>query len=74
MGTGVVAPRDAVVLSAIDRRVVKVVDGAAVPVTVDVVATAGDRVLLSGDVAAGDVLVVRGNERLAPGQALQVVP
>jgi RND family efflux transporter MFP subunit len=72
--TGVVVPRDALVLTAGDPRVVKVVDGAAVASPVTVLARAGDRVMLSSGVVAGDVVVVRGNERLAPGAKVEVIP
>jgi multidrug efflux pump subunit AcrA (membrane-fusion protein) len=49
------------------------VDGNAQPIDVTVVATAEAQVLVRGDgLAAGDQVVVRGNERLRPGQPLQV--
>lgn len=74
-GDGVVVSRDALVRGAVDTRVIKLVDGAGVPVPVEVLATAGDRALVRGDgLAAGDQVVVRGNERLRPGQPLEVAP
>ena len=72
-GEGVVVPRDALVLGPTGNRVIRVVDGAAVPVSVAILAGANDDVLVRGDgLAVGDAVVVRGNERLRPGQALQV--
>ncbi|TVQ93624.1 MAG: efflux RND transporter periplasmic adaptor subunit [Deltaproteobacteria bacterium] len=64
-------PRDALVLGAAGTRVVKVVDGKAQSVQVDVVATAGDDALVR-PLAPGDVVVTRGNERLRTGQAVEI--
>lgn len=73
-GQGVTVSRDALIRGPVDTRVIKVVDGAGVPITVDVIATSGNRSLVRGDgLASGDVVVVRGNERLRPGQPLNVV-
>lgn len=72
-GEGVIVPRDAVVAGAVNTRVIEVVDGAAQPVVVEVLATAGDRALVTGDgLAVGDTVVVRGNERLRPGERVTV--
>jgi RND family efflux transporter MFP subunit len=73
-GEGVVVPRDALVLGAMDTRVFEVVDDHTVrPIIVRVVATAGDRALVTGDgLVTGSRVVVRGNERLRPGQAVTV--
>jgi len=35
-------------------------------------AASGDKVEVHGDIAAGDRLVVRGAERLSPGQSVKV--
>jgi multidrug efflux pump subunit AcrA (membrane-fusion protein) len=71
---GVIIPRDALVLGAVDTRVIVVVDGHAKPILVDVLATAGDRALVSGTgLEPGAVVVTRGNERLRPGQAVRVL-
>jgi RND family efflux transporter MFP subunit len=70
----VILPRDALVLGAVDTRVIVVVDGQAKPVLVTVRATAGDRALVSGaGLEPGAVVVTRGNERLRPGQAVRVL-
>jgi hypothetical protein len=50
-------------------RVIRVTDGKAEPVDVKVLVEAGDRVLIAADgLSLGDELIVRGNERLRPGQ------
>jgi membrane fusion protein, multidrug efflux system len=67
---GAVVPRDALILGPVDTKVARVAEGHAEIVTVDVLATAGDRVLVTG-VAPGDPVVVRGNERLRPGQPVR---
>lgn len=66
-------PRDALVLGAAGSRVVRVVEGAAESVDVTVLATAGDRVLVR-PLSPGDVVVVRGNERLRTGQPVTTEP
>jgi multidrug resistance efflux pump len=72
-GEGVVVPRDALVLGAVDTRVFEVVDGKAQPIIVQVVATADAEALVVGEgLTAGDSVVVRGNERLRPGQDVVV--
>ncbi|MFO7562793.1 MAG: efflux RND transporter periplasmic adaptor subunit [Enhygromyxa sp.] len=71
---GVIIPRDALVLGAVDTRVIVVVDGHAKPILVDVHATADDQALVSGTgLEPGAVVVTRGNERLRPGQAVRVI-
>lgn len=70
---GVVVPRDALVLGPADPTVVKVSEGAAESLVVQVLATAGERALVHADgLAIGDQVVTRGNERLRPGQALTI--
>jgi RND family efflux transporter MFP subunit len=71
-GQGVLVPRDAVIRGPVSARVIKAVDGQAVPIDVNVVAATEDRILVSGELAAGDQVVIRGNERLRPGQPLQI--
>ncbi|MCA9711148.1 MAG: efflux RND transporter periplasmic adaptor subunit, partial [Myxococcales bacterium] len=71
---GVVVPRDALVHGAVGVRVVRVQDGTATPVPVTVVATADADALVQGEgLAPGDAVVVRGNERLRPGQPVVLV-
>jgi RND family efflux transporter MFP subunit len=68
---GVVVPRDAVTYGVRGARVVRVVDGAAQIVAVEVVVQAGEHALVRGEgLAAGQRVVTRGNERLRPGEAV----
>ncbi len=64
------APRDALVLrdSGIFVYVVNPKDRTAKRIDVQVGEPAGDRVAISGQIAAGDMIVVRGGERLRDGQ------
>ncbi|MEO0605960.1 MAG: efflux RND transporter periplasmic adaptor subunit, partial [Myxococcota bacterium] len=72
---GLVVPRDAIVVGAVDQRVFKVVESTAQPVTVRPVASSAGQVLVEADdLAAADAVVVRGNERLRPGQPVRVEP
>jgi RND family efflux transporter MFP subunit len=74
-GRGVVVPRDALVPGAVRTRVVRVVDGRAESVAVEVLATAGADALIEAEgLGEGDTVVVRGNERLRPGQAVAIEP
>ena len=67
-------PRDALVRTPAGVRIVKAVDGKAAPLTVQVTATADATALVVAEgLAAGDTVVTRGNERVRPGQPLQVV-
>lgn len=71
---GVVVPRDALVHGAVGVRVVVVRDGKAQPVPVEVIATADVEALVRGEgLGEQDVVVVRGNERLRPEQAVSIV-
>lgn len=73
-GEGIIVPRDALVDGVAESRVVRVADGRAEPITVRVVERAREEVRVSAEgLGADDVLVVRGNDRLRPGQPLQVV-
>jgi RND family efflux transporter MFP subunit len=70
----VILPRDALVLGAVDIRVIEVVDGKAKPVQVELRASAGDRALVVGEgLEPGDAVVTRGNERLRPGQPVRIL-
>jgi RND family efflux transporter MFP subunit len=65
-------PKDAVVRQA-QHEIVFVVENDAVrAVTVRTGRAVGDRVEVHGELEAGDTVVVRGNERLAPGQRVAV--
>ena len=77
-GPGLIVPRDALVDGVAAARVVRVVDGVAQPVTVRVLERAREEVRVEAQgeadaLGAGDALVVRGNDRLRPGQPVQVV-
>ncbi|MCX4242662.1 efflux RND transporter periplasmic adaptor subunit [Paraliomyxa miuraensis] len=71
---GVVVPRDALVYGAVGVRVIEVQADAATPIEVEVIATADELALVRGEgLAEGDVVVVKGNERLRPGQPVAIV-
>jgi RND family efflux transporter MFP subunit len=63
-------PRDALVRTQQDAHVVAVRDGVAAVVPVQVVGASGDRVAVKGELAPGDVVVIRGNENLQGGEPL----
>jgi RND family efflux transporter MFP subunit len=66
-------PKDAIVRQ-VERAVLFVLDGDAVrAVTVRTGGAAGTLVEVTGDLKEGDRVVVRGNERLQPGQRVAVV-
>jgi len=65
-------PRDAIVRQAQSEVVFIVEDDTAQVVTVKSGRTAGDRVEVVGDLRPGQAVVVRGNERLAPGQKVRI--
>jgi hypothetical protein len=67
-------PRDALVLRP-EGQSVFVVDGnnRARQVSVTVGVGQGEDVEVLGEVAAGDRVVIRGNERLQPGQAVNIM-
>ncbi len=72
---GVVVPSDAVVQGVAGTRVFRVKDGKAEPHDVRVVVRSGDQVLIEAtELKLADDVVVRGNERLRPGQDVQVQP
>lgn len=73
---GVTVPKDAVVFGTSilpDKGPIvwKNASGVAQPVAVRVGSGSGERLVVTGDLAAGDEVVIRGNERLRPGQPLQ---
>jgi RND family efflux transporter MFP subunit len=69
----VLVSRDALVLGAVGTRVVRAAEGKAKPVEVDVIDRSAEQALVRADgLAPGDAVVVRGNERLRPGQPLEV--
>lgn len=67
----VTVDKDAVIAAPSGRIVYRVVDGHAELTTVDLGAAIGDRFEVVAGLEAGDLVVVRGNEGLSPGQPLQ---
>lgn len=74
VGDGVIISRDALVRGPAGVRVVlfDAATNTGVQVPVEVIATAADRVLVRGDIPAGARAIVRGNERLRPGQPVRI--
>jgi multidrug efflux pump subunit AcrA (membrane-fusion protein) len=72
-GASLVVPRDAVIVRADGAHVFRVgKDNTAERVTVRVGNGDAKRVEVTGALAAGDRVIVRGGERLRPGQAVTV--
>ena len=72
---GTAVPREAIVRGPHGASVFVVRDGHATPAPIEIGASDGRWVELRGDsVAAGDSVVVRGNERLRPDQPVRIVP
>lgn len=68
---GLNLPRDAIVYGVAQPRVFLLVDGKAESINVEILATSSDRALVRGEgLKVGQRLIVRGNERLRPGQAV----
>ena len=65
-------PKDAVVPAGNDRMVYLVADNKAVPVMVSVEGYYDGDAAVKGRLEAGALVVIRGNERLRPGQAVAV--
>lgn len=66
-------PRDALVTTPTGTQVYVSRGGAAVPVPVRVRFATGDRFVIDGPIRHGESVVTDGNERLIPGQPLNVV-
>jgi RND family efflux transporter MFP subunit len=67
-------PKDAVVMSGSDRVVFKVLNGQVVPVMITILGYYNSAVAVEGDLKPDEWVVTRGNERLRPGQAVEIVP
>ncbi len=68
---GINIPRDAIVYGVAKPRVFLLEAGKAEPVNVEILATSDDRALVKAEeLEVGKRLIVRGNERLRPGQAV----
>ena len=65
-------PKDSIVTSGEDKMVFSVADGKAVPVRVKITGYFDGNVAVEGNLKPGDRVVIRGNERLRPGQAVKV--
>lgn len=66
-------PKDAVVTAGNNRLVFLVADGQAVPMNVKVLGYYDGNVAVEGNLVPGALVVIRGNERLRPGQAVSVM-
>ncbi len=66
-------PKDAVVTAGNNRLVFMVFDGKVVPVNVQILGYYDGNVAIVGTIKKGDLVVTRGNERLMPGQSVQVI-
>jgi RND family efflux transporter MFP subunit len=69
----VAVPRDALVERGRQSHVFKVNDGKAEQVTVQISAVVGLWVGIADGLSPGDQVIVRGAERLAPGQAVEII-
>jgi len=65
--------KDAVVIAGKDRFVFVVTDGTASPVPIFILGYFENFVAVEGDLKPGDKVVIRGNERLRPGQSVRVL-
>ena len=66
-------PKDAVVTAGNNRLVFSVVQGKANPVGINIIGYYDGNVAVEGDLKQGDLVVIRGNERLRPGQPVQII-
>ena len=66
-------PKDAIVTAGTNRMVYVVADGAAQPVPVQVIGYYDGNVAVEGPLQPGVPVVIRGNERLMPGQPVEVI-
>lgn len=64
--------KDAVVTAGNNRMVFAVNDGKALPVMVNIKGYYDGNVAVEGNLKPGDRIVIRGNERLRPGQPVQI--
>jgi RND family efflux transporter MFP subunit len=72
-GKGVLIPRDALLRGPVETRVLVIEQGKSRSLSVEVLASAGEQLLVRGDgLEVGAQVVVRGNERLGAGQAVEV--
>lgn len=73
--TAVAVPRDALVERGGESFVYKVTDaGTAEQITADIQSTVGLWVGIAHGIEPGDQVIIRGGERLAPGQLVEIIP
>jgi RND family efflux transporter MFP subunit len=66
-------PKDAIVTAGTNRMVYVVTGGVAQPAPVQVIGYYDGNVAVDGPIKPGDQAVIRGNERLRPGQPVQIL-
>jgi membrane fusion protein (multidrug efflux system) len=71
--SALLVPKDAVVTAGNNRLVFIVNDGKAIPVPVKILGYYDGNVEVAGKLAPGSKVVIRGNERLQPGQPVSVI-
>ena len=71
--SAMLVPKDAVVTAGNNRLIFLVANGKAIPVNVKILGYYDGNVAVEGNLQPGGQVVVRGNERLMPGQAIQVI-
>ena len=71
--SALLVPKDAVVTAGNDRLVFIVNDGKAIPVPVKILGYYDGNVEVAGKLAPGIKVVIRGNERLRPGQPVRII-
>ena len=69
--TSILVPKDAIVPSGANNLVYRVDQGKAMPVLVTIYGYYGNDAAVKGELEPGQQIVVRGNERLRPGQQVQ---
>jgi len=69
----ILMPKDAIVTQGNNKLVFFVADGQAMPVNVKVLGYYDGDVAVEGNLEPGTPVVIRGNERLRPGQAVNVI-
>jgi RND family efflux transporter MFP subunit len=73
--TAVAVPRDALVQRGGESYVYRVSDaGVAEQIAADVLSTVGLWIGLGSGIEPGDQVIIRGGERLAPGQPVEIIP
>jgi RND family efflux transporter MFP subunit len=69
----VLVPKDAIVTAGANRLIYLVNHGVAQPMNVQVIGYYDGNVAVEGPLKPGDTVVIRGNERLRPGQPVKVL-